>query len=199
MEIDGRGRSISTAIAYEVWNALRDMEPGEEASVRTDALPAVDSDIRAWCRTAGHDLTGVEERDTERRYGIRKTDQPRAQPPWALVISDPGLEELLSPLGFALAARSAAARSRSTSKARQCEYRPAIQGEAQGSASRTVQPLRATSIVPGPRSSLSRARAHGCESEVRERAVDGQISRRQHARACDTRRRPARSTGFSVA
>ena len=58
----------------------------------------------AWCRTAGHELTGVEERDTERRYGIRKTDQPRAQPPWALVISDPGLEELLSPLGFALAA-----------------------------------------------------------------------------------------------
>jgi predicted peroxiredoxin/TusA-related sulfurtransferase len=96
MEIDGRGRSISTAI--------RDCEPGEETSVRTDALPAVDSDIHARCRTTGHELTGVEERDTERRYGIRKTDQPRAQPPWALVISDPGLEELLSPLGFALAA-----------------------------------------------------------------------------------------------
>ena len=79
MEIDGRGRTISTAILYDVWNAMRDMEPGEEASVRTDALPAVDSDIRAWCRTAGHELTGVEEREAERRYGIRKTDQPRAR------------------------------------------------------------------------------------------------------------------------
>jgi predicted peroxiredoxin/TusA-related sulfurtransferase len=104
MELDGRGRSISTAILYDVWNALRDLEPGEETAVRTDALPAVDSDLRAWCRTAGHELMGVEERETERRYEIRKTDQPRAQPPWALVISDPGLEELLSPLGFALAA-----------------------------------------------------------------------------------------------
>ena len=47
--------------------------------MRTDALPAVDSDIRAWCRTAGHELTGVEEREAERRYGIRKTDQPRAR------------------------------------------------------------------------------------------------------------------------
>ena len=104
MEIDGRGRSISTAILYDVWNAMRDLEPGEETSVRTDALPAVDSDVRAWCRTAGHELTGVEERETERAYGIRKTGRPPVRPPWALVISDPGLEELLSPLGFALAA-----------------------------------------------------------------------------------------------
>ena len=157
MEIDGRGRSISTAIAYEVWNALRDTEPGEEASVRTDALPAVDSDIRAWCRTAGHDLTGVEERDTERRYGIRKTDQPCAQPPWALVISDPGLEELLSPLGFALAARSAAARSRSTSKARQCEYRPADsrRGPRFGIAHRSAASRAARQASPRARSSLS--------------------------------------------
>lgn len=85
-------------------NAMRDLEPDEQTSVRTDALPAVSSDIRAWCRTAGHELTGVEERDTERRFGIRKPARPRAQPPWALVISYPGLEELLSPLGFALAA-----------------------------------------------------------------------------------------------
>jgi hypothetical protein len=63
---------------------MRDLEPDEQTSVRTDALPAVDSDIRAWCRTAGHELTGVEERDTERRYGIRKTGRPRTQPPWAL-------------------------------------------------------------------------------------------------------------------
>jgi TusA-related sulfurtransferase len=62
---------------------MRDLEPDEQTSVRTDALPAVDSDIRAWCRTAGHELTGVEERDTERRYGIRKTGRPRVQPPWA--------------------------------------------------------------------------------------------------------------------
>ena len=103
-DVDGRGRSISTAILYGVAKTMRELEPAAEVSVRTDALPAVDSDLRAWCRTTGHELVGVDEDKEERRYRIRKSDRPRTQPPWALVISDPGLEELLSPLGFALGA-----------------------------------------------------------------------------------------------
>lgn len=103
-EIEGRGRTISTAILYEVAAAFAAMEPGREALVRTDALPALESDLRAWCRTTGHELLAVEEDGRELLFRIRKTDRPRTQPPWALVISDPGLEELLSPLGFALAA-----------------------------------------------------------------------------------------------
>jgi predicted peroxiredoxin/TusA-related sulfurtransferase len=102
--VDGRGRSISTAILYDAAIALRDLAPGAELSIGADALPAVDSDIRAWCRTTGHELVGVEEGEGERRYRVRKTDRPRTRPAWAFVISDPGLEELLSPLGFALAA-----------------------------------------------------------------------------------------------
>ena len=153
--------------------------------MRTDALPAVDSDIRAWCRTAGHELTGVEERDTERRYGIRKTDQARAQPPWAVVISDPGLEELLSPLGFALAAALGGSQvaiyfhgpaSASTD--------PRIQGEAQGSASRPVQPLRAPR--PRPRRSSAPAREAGAASRtaraaLRLRALDEALQGRSVA------------------
>jgi predicted peroxiredoxin/TusA-related sulfurtransferase len=103
-EVDGRSRSISTAILYEAWTAIRALEPGAEVWLRTDALPAVHSDVQAWCRTTGHELVEIDESDRERRYRIRRTDRPRAQPPWALVVSDPGLEELLSPLGFALAA-----------------------------------------------------------------------------------------------
>jgi predicted peroxiredoxin/TusA-related sulfurtransferase len=102
--VDGRGRSISTAILYEVVVAMRELEPGSETSVIADALPAVDSDVRAWSRATGHEIVAVEEGDRERTYRIRKADPPRGRPPWALVISDPGLEELLSPLGFALAA-----------------------------------------------------------------------------------------------
>lgn len=103
-EIDGRGRSISTAILYELVSVLRDLAPGGRCTIVTDALPAVDSDIRAWCRTTGHELVGTEEDGTERRYTIVKAERPRVGPSWALVISDAGLEELLSPLGFALAA-----------------------------------------------------------------------------------------------
>jgi predicted peroxiredoxin/TusA-related sulfurtransferase len=102
--VDGRGRSISTAILYEVVRTIRELSPGEIVGVRTDPLPAVDSDVRAWCRTTGHELVEVEEIEGARDYAIRKAAAVRPQPGWAIVISNPGLEELLSPLGFALAA-----------------------------------------------------------------------------------------------
>jgi predicted peroxiredoxin/TusA-related sulfurtransferase len=102
--VDGRRRSVSTAILYEAWRAMRDLAPGALIKVRTDVLPAVDSDVRAWCRTTGHELVEVEERAGVREYVVRKAAKVREQPGWAIVISNPGLEELLSPLGFALAA-----------------------------------------------------------------------------------------------
>jgi predicted peroxiredoxin/TusA-related sulfurtransferase len=102
--VDGRGRSISTAILYEVVRELRELSPGEIVTVRTDPLPAVDSDIRAWCRTTGHQLVDVGDAADGREYAIRKAAARREQPGWAVVVSEPGLEELLSPLGFALAA-----------------------------------------------------------------------------------------------
>lgn len=84
--------------------ALGNLEPGAELTVRTDSRPAVDSDVRAWCRTTGHILVSVEEAERERDYRVRKSERQLTHRPWAFVISDPGLEELLSPLGFALAA-----------------------------------------------------------------------------------------------
>lgn len=102
--VNGRGRSISTAILYDVVSELRTLSPGETVTLRTDPLAAVDSDVRAWCRTSGHELVEVSETDDVLEYAIRKAAGRREQPGWALVISEPGLEELLSPLGFALAA-----------------------------------------------------------------------------------------------
>jgi predicted peroxiredoxin/TusA-related sulfurtransferase len=102
--VDGRGRLISTAILHEVVRALRELTPGDEVRVRADSLPALDSDMRAWCRTTGHELVEVGEADGARDYVIRKASEARKRPAWAVVISNPGLEELLSPLGFALGA-----------------------------------------------------------------------------------------------
>jgi predicted peroxiredoxin/TusA-related sulfurtransferase len=102
--IDGRGRSVSTAILYEVARAIRPLAPGSVITIRTDPLPAVDSDIRAWCRSTGHELLAADEPAGARDYLVRKTDEVRRQPGWAIIISNPGLEELLSPLGFALGA-----------------------------------------------------------------------------------------------
>ena len=49
-------------------------------------------------------MAGVSRTDTEYRYLIRKHQPRRAERRFAAVISNPGLEELLSPLAFALAA-----------------------------------------------------------------------------------------------
>lgn len=102
--VDGRGRSISIAVLYDVTRAMRDLPAGTVIRVRVDPLPALDSDIRAWCRTTGHELVQVEEAAAARDYCIRTAAECREQPGWAIVISNPGLEDLLSPLGFALAA-----------------------------------------------------------------------------------------------
>lgn len=102
--VDGRGRSISTAPLYEVARAMRELPPGDVITLRADPLSALDSDIRAWCRTTGHELAAVEEAGSTREYTIRKAAEVSTQPAWAIVISNLGLEELLSPLGFALAA-----------------------------------------------------------------------------------------------
>ena len=80
------------------------MIPGAKIRVRTDLLPAVDSDIRAWCRTTRHELVEGEAAAGARDYLVRKAGEPSERPGWAIVISNPGLEELLSPLGFALGA-----------------------------------------------------------------------------------------------
>jgi hypothetical protein len=53
--VDGRGRSVSTAVLYEVWPAMRELSPGVVSRVWVDRLPALDSDTRAWCRTTGHE------------------------------------------------------------------------------------------------------------------------------------------------
>jgi predicted peroxiredoxin/TusA-related sulfurtransferase len=105
--VDGRGRSIPTAVLYELALAMRELPAGTVIKVDTEPLPAVDSDIRAWCRTTGHELVATEDLVGVREYAIRKAAGLREQPGWAIVISDPGLEELLSPLGFAVAARLA--------------------------------------------------------------------------------------------
>lgn len=103
--LDMRGRTISTFIAYHAATALKDMDEGETLEIVADDYEPVENDINAWCRMTGHTLVRIEPQGDSRRYVIRKA--PPAPPPdraLAVVISNPGLEELLSPLGFTLAA-----------------------------------------------------------------------------------------------
>jgi len=102
--LDMRGKTITTYIAYYAAQRLAALAEGDTLEMVTDTADAIDNDIRAWCRATGHQLATVTAAGPQRRYVIVK-GKPR--PPGhrlAAVISDAGLEELLSPLGFALAA-----------------------------------------------------------------------------------------------
>jgi len=102
--IDLTGKTITTFILYEANHALHDLAAGERIEVVTDAFPAIDPDVAAWCRATGHRLVDVVADEESRRYVIEKGTERPAGHKLAAVISDDGLFELLSPLGFALGA-----------------------------------------------------------------------------------------------
>jgi predicted peroxiredoxin/TusA-related sulfurtransferase len=102
--LDMRGKTITTFIAYETAQRLADLAEGETLELLTDAADDIDNDIRAWCRASGQDLVSAERTPVTCRYVIMKSPRRPQARSMAAVISDPGLEELLSPLGFALAA-----------------------------------------------------------------------------------------------
>jgi predicted peroxiredoxin/TusA-related sulfurtransferase len=102
--IDMRVKKITTFILYHAVEKLQDMKEGEVLEVITENFDPIESDIKAWCRMTGHRLVELEKEENYQRYYIEKATLKEKEKKLALVISDPGLEELLSPLGFALGA-----------------------------------------------------------------------------------------------
>lgn len=107
---DLRGVTITTAIALAAHDALVDATAGDEIELLVDRFPAIVPDLEAWCRAAGHDLIGVSDEGESQRVRVRKGTAKRSERRVAVVVSSDGLEELLSPLGFALAAALGGAR-----------------------------------------------------------------------------------------
>ena len=103
VELDLRGKTIPTYLLYEIHAAMADLEVGDRVEAVTDPHPAIDSDLRAWCRTTANPLVDVVDGKT-RRFVIEKGPPHDSAHKLASIISDDGLFELLGPLGFALAA-----------------------------------------------------------------------------------------------
>jgi len=102
--IDMGGKKITTFILYNAVTRLKDMKEGEVLEIITEDFDPIESDIRAWCRMTGHNLVQLEKKANYQRYYIEKAIPKEQENKLAVVISNPGLEELISPLGFALGA-----------------------------------------------------------------------------------------------
>jgi TusA-related sulfurtransferase/predicted peroxiredoxin len=101
--LDGRGKTITTFVVFDAVTELETMNDGEVLELLTDEFEPFREDIAAWCRTTGQELLSVERTSAGYRFLIEKHPARRKDTSLAMVISDNGLEELLSPLAFALA------------------------------------------------------------------------------------------------
>jgi predicted peroxiredoxin/TusA-related sulfurtransferase len=102
--IDRRGKTISTFVVFDAATHMDTMREGETIEVLTDDYEPLRRDVSAWCQTTGHVLVSSEQVTTGWRFLIEKRIPAAKDTKLAMVISPDGLEELLSPLGFALAA-----------------------------------------------------------------------------------------------
>ncbi|MDJ0954347.1 MAG: sulfurtransferase TusA family protein [Acidimicrobiia bacterium] len=102
--LDRRGTIITTFAVYDASRELESMETGEVLEIITDDFAPFRPDIAAWCESAGHRLVETVADGDGLHFFVDKQPPVVKDTKLAMVISSDGLEELLSPLGFALGA-----------------------------------------------------------------------------------------------
>lgn len=102
--LDRTGKTITTFAIFDAASELQTMAEGEVLELLTDDFEPFQHDVAAWCEATGHVLLSSEKVATGYRFLIEKGVPQAKDTKLAMVISADGLEELLSPLGFALGA-----------------------------------------------------------------------------------------------
>jgi len=102
--LDRRGKAITTFVIFDAAAELATIREGDVLELLTDDFEPFTHDVAAWCDTAGHTLISSVSTIDGLGFLIEKGPAPTTDSRLAVVISSDGLEELLSPLGFALAA-----------------------------------------------------------------------------------------------
>ncbi|MGI9649279.1 MAG: DsrE family protein [Acidimicrobiia bacterium] len=102
--LDRTGKTITTFVVFDVVAQLETMNNGEVLELLTDDFEPFKHDVAAWCEATGQVLLSSEKIGTGFRFLIEKRTARKKDTRLSMVISNHGLEELLSPLAFALAA-----------------------------------------------------------------------------------------------
>lgn len=102
--LDMTGKTITTYIAFHAAKKLAEMSEGDTLEIRADAFAPIEHDLEAWCTLTGHILRGVQRETDAYTFSVQKGTPPERRQKLALIISNPGLEDLLTPLALAIAA-----------------------------------------------------------------------------------------------
>jgi predicted peroxiredoxin/TusA-related sulfurtransferase len=102
--IDMRGKQITPYIIYNANEKLKTMKENEVLEVITDNFELIENDMNAWSRMTGYKILNSPKKDRYQRFYIQKITPKASGKKFAMVLSKSGLEDLLAPLGTALAA-----------------------------------------------------------------------------------------------
>lgn len=102
--LDGRGKTITTFVVFAAAEELQTINVGEVLEILTDDFEPFRHDLAAWCEAAGHRLVSTDLVPEGLAFRIEKGRPKATTTKLAMIISVKGLDELLSPLGFALGA-----------------------------------------------------------------------------------------------
>jgi predicted peroxiredoxin len=98
------GKKISSYVLYEVAHSINGMQMDDRLRVVTENYPALKNDILTWVRISGIEMVSSSDFPDSSVYVFQKSaigaDSSRTKV--AMVISKDDLENLLTPLGFAL-------------------------------------------------------------------------------------------------
>ena len=102
--LDLRGLTITTAIVGAAQERLDALPDGQGVDLLVESRPGIMPDLEAWSRATGHRVTPMADTERGRHIRVTKETVKTNGHKVAMVVSRDGLLELLSPLGFALAA-----------------------------------------------------------------------------------------------
>lgn len=102
--LDFTGKKISVFILNEVIKKLNESFNGGGVHLKVDHYEAIDNDLNAWSRITGTQLELLNSEADFKLYKIHNKQEQLRSGKMAMILSNQGLEELLSPLGFVWAA-----------------------------------------------------------------------------------------------
>ena len=106
--VDLTEKIITPYIVYHIVQKLKKIDGDLVLKIVTDNFIAIENDIKAWSRMSGYKIEKIETLDKKLVFHIKNFSKKKLEEKpiekLAMIISDPSLEKLLSPLGLAVSA-----------------------------------------------------------------------------------------------
>ena len=98
------GKKITASIINSISIVLDSAKVGDYLDFKVDNYAAIDNDLKAWSMITGNKVELTNTSTYFKTYRVIKTTAGSIEKSFAIILSNEGTEELLSPLGFAWAA-----------------------------------------------------------------------------------------------